>query len=59
MNKRVEHMDWYWQGRTEEQLNSSYLDQHGRSGKFVKNSTKLTCFEITVCRIKYGTVLGS
>ena len=26
-------------------------------GKFVENSTKLTCLEITGYRIKYGTVL--
>jgi hypothetical protein len=34
-----------------------YQDRLGRAGKFVENSTKLTCLEITVYRIKYRTVL--
>ena len=42
--------------------NASYpvagcLDQLRPSGKFVENSTKLTCLEITDCRIKHITVL--
>jgi len=32
-------------------------DRLGRLGKFVENSTKLTCRGITGYRIKYGTVL--
>jgi hypothetical protein len=36
---------------------SNYPDQLGPSGKFVQNSTKLTCLEITGYRIKYSTVL--
>jgi len=39
------------------QLNSAYLDQLGPCGKFVKNSTKLTCLEIGGYRIMYNTVL--
>jgi len=44
------------------QQNSSYPDagyphRVGRPGKFVGNSTKLTCLEITGYRIKYSTVL--
>jgi hypothetical protein len=31
---------------------AGYLDQLGPSGKFVENSTQLTCFEITGYRIK-------
>ena len=34
-----------------------YPDRLGYSGKFVENSTKLTCVEVTGCRIKYSTVL--
>jgi len=33
------------------------LDRFGPLGKFVKNSTNLTCLEITGYRIKYSTVL--
>jgi hypothetical protein len=36
---------------------ANYLDWLGPSGKFVKNSTKLTCLDITGYWIKYGTVL--
>ena len=36
---------------------ASYVDRSGASGKFVENSTKLTCLEITGYRIKYSTVL--
>ena len=36
---------------------ANYPDWFGTSGKFVENSTKLTCLEITGYRIKYGTVL--
>ena len=36
---------------------TSYPDQLGPLGKFVKNSTKLTCLEIAGCQIKYSTVL--
>jgi hypothetical protein len=32
-------------------------DRLGPAGKFVENSTKLTCLEITGYRIKYSTVL--
>jgi len=39
------------------QPNSTYPDRLGPSVKFVENSTKLTCLEITVYRIKYSTVL--
>ena len=35
---------------------ANYPDQLGPSGKFVENSTKLTCLEITGYRIKYSTV---
>jgi len=35
---------------------ANYHDQLGPSGKFVKNSTKLTCLEITGFQIKYSTV---
>jgi hypothetical protein len=34
-----------------------YLDRLGPSGKFVKNSTKLTCLEITGEWIEHSTVL--
>jgi len=42
--------------------NSTYRDaghpyRLGPSNKFVENSTKLTCLEITLCRIKYSAVL--
>ena len=36
---------------------SNYLDRLGPWFKFVENSTKLTCHEITSYRIKYRTVL--
>jgi hypothetical protein len=36
---------------------AGYPDQLGPSRKFVENSTKLTCPEITGYRIKYSTVL--
>jgi len=36
---------------------TNYPDQLGPSCKFVENSTKLTCLEITGYRIKYSTVL--
>jgi hypothetical protein len=44
------------------QYNSTYpnagnLDWLGPSGKFVENSTKLTCLEITGYRIQYSTML--
>jgi len=35
----------------------NYPDRLGLSGKFVENSTKLTCLEITGYRTKYSTVL--
>jgi len=35
---------------------ANYPDRLGPSGKFVDNSTKLTCREITGYRIKYSTV---
>ena len=34
-----------------------YLDLIDSSGKFVDNSTKLTCLEIAGSQIKYSTVL--
>ena len=37
--------------------NTGYPDRIGPSGKFVENSTKITCFEISGYRIKYSTVL--
>jgi len=37
--------------------NLDYLDRLGPVVKFVKNSTTLTCIEITGYRIKYRTVL--
>jgi len=36
---------------------SNYPDQLDPSGKFVQNSTKLTCLEITGYQIKYSTLL--
>ena len=36
---------------------ANYPEHLGRSGKFVENPTKLTCFEITGYWIKYTTVL--
>ena len=36
---------------------AGYPDRFGPSRKFVKNSTKLTCLEITGYRMKYSTVL--
>ena len=35
---------------------ANFPDRLGPSGKFVDNSTKLTCLEITGYRIKYSTV---
>jgi hypothetical protein len=37
--------------------NANNLYQLGPSGKFIENSTKLTCFEITGYQIKFSTVL--
>jgi hypothetical protein len=37
--------------------NSGYPDRSGPSGKFVENSSKVTCLEITGYRLKYSTVL--
>jgi len=36
---------------------AGYPDRLGPPGKFVKNSTKPNCLEITGYRIKYSTVL--
>jgi hypothetical protein len=36
---------------------TSYPDRLGPSAKFVENSTKITCLEITSYRIKYNKVL--
>jgi len=36
---------------------AGYPDRLRPSGKFVKNSTKLTCPEITIYGIKYSTLL--
>ena len=36
---------------------TSYWDQLVPLGKFVENSTKLTCLEIAVYQIKYSAVL--
>jgi hypothetical protein len=36
---------------------TSYPDRLGPSSKFVENSPKLTCLEISSYRIKYSTVL--
>jgi hypothetical protein len=36
---------------------AGYSDRLGPSGKFVENSSKIYCLEITGYRIKYGTVL--
>jgi len=38
-------------------LIANYRDRLSPSGKFFKNSTKLTCFEIAGYRIKYSAVL--
>ena len=35
----------------------NYPDRFGPSGKFIENSTKLICLEISGYRIKYSTVL--
>jgi len=35
---------------------ANYTDRHGPSGKYVENSTKLTCLEIADRQIKCGTV---
>jgi len=37
--------------------NANYLDQLGASGKFVKNSKKLTCHDITGYAIQYSAVI--
>jgi hypothetical protein len=39
------------------QSNSTYPDQLGSLGKFVENSAKLTCLEISGYQIMYNTVL--
>ena len=36
---------------------ANYPDRLGPSGKFVDNSTKLTCLQITSYRIKYSALL--
>ena len=36
---------------------SNYPDRLSNSFKFVENSTKLTCVEVTGCRIQYSAVL--
>ena len=36
---------------------ANYSDRLGPSGKFVENSTKLTCLEITGYRIQYSRLL--
>jgi len=36
---------------------ANYPDRLSLSGKYVENSTQLTCLEITAFRIKYSTVL--
>ena len=36
---------------------ANYPEEFGLEGKFVENSTKLICLEITGYRIKYSTVL--
>ena len=36
---------------------AGYPDRLGPSGSFVKNSTKLTCLQITSYQIKYSTVV--
>ena len=36
---------------------ANYPDRLGPSGKFIENSTQLTCLEITGYQIKYITVL--
>jgi len=36
---------------------ADYPDRVGHSGKFVENSTKLTCLEYAGYRIKYSTAL--
>jgi hypothetical protein len=37
--------------------NTSYPDRFGPAGKFVENSTKVSCLEITGYRIKYSAML--
>ena len=37
--------------------NANYPERLGPSGKFVENSTKLSCLDITGCRIRYSAVL--
>ena len=39
--------------------NSDYPDRLESWGKYVENSTKLTCLEITGYRIKYSSVMAS
>ena len=51
-----------WINGQEQQYNSTYPnagypDPLGRSSKFAKNYTKLTCIEVAGYRIKYSTVL--
>ena len=36
---------------------ANYPERLAPSGKFVENATKLTCFEIAGCRVKYNTAL--
>jgi hypothetical protein len=36
---------------------ANYLDHLGPKGKFVENSTKITCLEISGYRMKFGTEL--
>jgi hypothetical protein len=38
---------------------ANYPDRLGPSRKYVDNSTKLTCLEITGYQIKYGSVMAS
>jgi hypothetical protein len=37
--------------------NAYYLDRLGTSGKFVENSKKVTCLDITSYALKYSAVL--
>ena len=41
--------------KTSNNPDACYPDRLGPSGKFVENSTKLTCLEVTAYRIKYST----
>ena len=55
---RLGHKDYVASITVELHLSKCQLsDQLGPLGKFVKNSTKLTCLEITDLWIKYNTVL--